>query len=163
MRRRQITTVEWHMQFTTNIRVQSAGYGIQPYIIDKFSIVSGDIRSVHVNIGINGLGMLYLEPKKAVLIISRLKKSIRPSWAIRHIADSDNIQADFPLGKDEEFCDGALRIGRLVMDALGVRYIPELFCQFSIRQETEVYMRGRWMSFADHIRLKHGLPLPSEF
>ena len=161
MRRRQITTVEWGQQRDTNI---PTGWAFYPkrHLVTNLQIVSGHNRKAHIKVAFSRGGYESFSNEQINSIRDRLR-NIKIGIIPRFVDDDHCFHMTVTLGQQEEFCYGAVRIGRLVMETLGSPDIPELFCQFSITQETEVYLRGRWMSFADHVRLKHGLPLPSEF
>lgn len=165
MRKRQITTVEWSEHYETNV---STGMPFYPkrHVLTGLVIVSGFNRMAQIEVRFARPSFAkpwidYMEPIE--LRLRKVDKLIN----LRYKEDGDgqcflSFLLTLRFDKEEEFCDAAIRISRLIMDTLGVRNIPELFCQFNIRQETEVYLRGSWVSFADHIRLKHGLPLSSD-
>lgn len=69
--------------------------------------------------------------------------------------------ADFTFEpqKNTHFTDRAITIARQIAEALGLsgENLENYLARFKVYQQTRVHINGKWIGFADYLRIKHGM------
>jgi hypothetical protein len=69
------------------------------------------------------------------------------------------FQLELSLFRGEHFSDAAINIAKAICQVLGIQHKSKhSFASFVVYQETLVYKNEEWISFADYLRDKYGLP-----
>ncbi len=70
------------------------------------------------------------------------------------------LRLNFSIKKGEQFCDAAIKVARIILETLGIKDKKDhRLANFYVSQESMVSYKGQWISFADYLRIKHGLRL----
>ncbi|MFH0853693.1 MAG: hypothetical protein V1853_04795 [bacterium] len=99
--------------------------------------------------------------RQAILArLSQLNQTLNRSASASTLSGSEEFIFKTKLKRGEEFCTMALKVARLIIQALGVAdpWDKHLASFGQPQQETFVLVKDHWIGFGDYLRHVHKLP-----